>query len=194
MTKKKDNIVKNALILFAITVVAGMLLGLTYSVTEEPRAEQAIKQRDRALNSVIADATFEELEDVVLDDYNKIRSIFVANKDGEIAGYAFNLGTKEGYGGLIELVVGIDTAGNITGIDVMKHNETPGLGAKADEGEFKNEFVNKPAATLEVVKGSATSETEIASIGGATITSKAVTYAVNEAIEYYNNELAKEVE
>jgi electron transport complex protein RnfG len=187
-----NSIVKDALILFAITVVAGMLLGFTYTITEQPRAEQAIIKRDTALNSVIADATFTELEDVVLDNYPDIKNIFVAKKGEEVVGYAFNLISNKGYGGTIELVAGIDVAGNVTGIDIMKHAETPGLGAKADEPAFKSEFVNKPVATLNVVKGAPVNENDIAAIGGATITSRAVTGAVNVAIDYYNNELAKE--
>lgn len=190
----KSNIVKDALVLFVITIIAGMLLGFTYTVTKEPIAEQGIKKRDAALSNVIAEATFEKIEDAKLEDYVKIKEVFVANKDEEVVGYAFNLSTKEGYGGVIELAVGIDTAGNVTAIDVMKHTETPGLGSKAGEPDFKNQFINKPATTLEVVKGAAVNENEIAAIGGATITSRAVTGAVNAAIDYYNNELTKEVE
>jgi len=183
--------VKNALILFAITLIAGALLGATYAITKEPIAQQQIIQRDKALNAVISDATFAEL-DLNVNDYPKIQSVFEAKMGDEVAGYAFKLMTKEGYGGEIQLVVGISNDGEVTGIDIIKHSETPGLGAKADEDEFKSNFEGKPTTTLSVVKGNATSDDEIVAIGGATITSSAVTGAVNEAIDFYNNELAKE--
>lgn len=183
--------IKNSLILCVITLVAGFLLGATYFVTKEPIAEQKIIQRDMALENVMSDASFEAIE-LDISSYPMVQNIFKALKDGETKGYAFKLLTKEGYGGNIELVVGISTEGKITGVDIIKQSETPGLGAKADDAFFKDEFVEKDATSLTVVKGSASSESEITAISGATITSRAVTNAVNEAILCYNQELKEE--
>jgi electron transport complex protein RnfG len=186
----KNNIIKDALILFAITVISGLLLGFTYTVTKDPIAEQQIKIREKALNSVIENAKFEDVN-IDLDKDSVIVDIFEAKRDNEIVGYAFKLATKEGYGGTIELIVGINTDSTVSGIDIIKHSETPGLGAKSDKNSFKDQFKGKPTKPLTVVKDKADTDTEIDSISGATISSRAVTNAVNLAIEYYNNNLSK---
>ncbi|MCT4598231.1 MAG: RnfABCDGE type electron transport complex subunit G [Vallitalea sp.] len=186
----KSNIIKDALILFAITLIAGLLLGGTYTITEEPIKDQQIKIRNKALNSVIENATFEK-STVDLENESSITELFVAKKGEDIVGYAFKLATKEGYGGVIELVVGINIDGTVSGIDITKHSETPGLGANADKDSFKNQFKGKPTQQLTVVKNGATSDTEIDSLSGATISSRAVTNAVNVAINYFNTNLSK---
>lgn len=183
-------IIKNGLILFAITLIAGALLGLTYEVTKEPIADaQAVKQ-DNALQKVFNNASFNEMNELSnADNYPYIAKSFEAVIDGDVAGYAFKMVTPEGYGGNIEFVVGLSIEGQVTGIDIIKHAETPGLGAKAAEAEFKDQFMDKPITLLEVVKTGASAETDIEAISAATITSKAVTNAVNQAIDCYNNEL-----
>ncbi len=190
MSQTKDNIIKNAIILFLITVIAGGLLGITYEVTKEPiKVQQKIK-KEEALQSVIPKASFEEMS-VDLADYPNISSVYEATIDGQIAGYAFELIAPEGYGGDIQLMAAIGADGLVKGIDVIKHAETPGLGAKADEPEFKSNFVDKPAAQLNVVKGDAANDNDIVSISGATITSRAVTNVVNDAIAFYQDEIGQ---
>lgn len=192
ITKKKDDTIKNAMILFAITIVAAIILGFSYNITLEPIAVQELKTRDTALNNVLPDATFTEIPIEKPQEYEKLMNVFEA-KDGSgtLSGYAFKLGTKEGYSDVIELIVGIDLKGNITGIDVIKQNETPGLGAKADDENFKSQYIGKRADVLEVIKSGSVNEQEIVAISGATITSKAVTYAVNEGSGYFNTILKK---
>ena len=70
-------------------------------------------------------------------------------------------------------------------------SETPGLGAKANESEFKSQFKDKSASKLSLVKGKISSENEVSAISGATITSSAVTNGVNSAIEVFNSYLNK---
>ena len=90
-----------------------------------------------------------------------------------------------GYGGDMEMAVGIDADGNVTGVSIISHGETPGLGAKATEADFIDQYSGKNAKeTLTVVKGDA-AENEISAISGATITSRGVTEGVNEALQYY---------
>lgn len=186
----KNKIIKDALILFAITVCAGLLLGLTHTVTEKPIAEQQIKIRDAALNSVLNDCQFTPVE-ADLSEQPVIREIYLAKKNDEINGYAFKLVTKEGYGGEIELIVGINSDATISGIDIIKHSETPGLGANADSDKFKNQYKGKPTEQLTVVKGGGASDTEIDALSGATISSRAVTNAVNVASQYFNDNFSE---
>ena len=183
---KKDSIIKNAFILFGITLIAGLLLGFTYSMTADAIVEQTKIKTEKALSTVLENATFTETP--IDGDVDYITRIYEANaKDtNDISGYAFQLATSEGYDGTINMMVGINIDGTINGIDIISHTETPGLGAKADDDPFKKQFVNKEASTLTLVKGNSDGQ-NIDAIGGATITSSAVTTAVNEAITYYNN-------
>lgn len=189
MEKQKDNIVKNALILFAITIIAGLLLGLTYEVTKEPIRLVQEEIKNNALQAVVIDATSFEALDVVEDDaYPGVEGVYAAMKDGQVIGYAFEMTATEGYGGDISLMVGLGMDETVLGIDIIKHAETPGLGAKADEAVFKDEFVGEVTDLLEVVKETPSDEPgDISSISGATITSKSVTNAVNVAILYYDD-------
>ncbi len=190
-------IIKNTLILFIITLCSGLLLGLTHTLTADARAEQAIKTRNAALQNVIGEADFKEyIEDedayqALLEKYPNVNAIYSAQVQNDILGYTFILSTKEGYGGEIQMAVGISSSGEIKGIDIIKHSETPGLGAKADKEPFKSQFKDLTAQPIIVKKSSAQrSQNEIDAIGGATITSQAVANAVNQAVDFYNSNIA----
>ena len=73
----------------------------------------------------------------------------------------------------------------------MEINDTPGLGLKAKEPEFKSQFAGKKAEALSVTKSGSGSDNEIAAISGATITSSATTNAVNAALYYLHNCIGK---
>ncbi len=88
-------------------------------------------------------------------------------------------------------MVGIYDDGTLSGIDIISHTETPGLGNKADESPFKEQFIQKEAVLLTLTKGDKSGQ-NIDAISGATITSSAVVNAVNEAIDYYNSYLQEE--
>lgn len=186
MAKQQDNIIKNALILFAITLIAGMLLGTTYEVTKEPIRLVQEKIKNEALSAVVPEAdNFAEVP-VADGSSEQIVAVYEATEAGNLVGYAFEMLGKEAYGGDISLMVGLDTEGTIISIDIVKHNETPGLGAKADEPEFKSEFSGETAMDLTVVKTTPSDDPgDISAISGATITSRSVTGAVNVAIDYY---------
>ncbi|RRD94914.1 RnfABCDGE type electron transport complex subunit G [Clostridiales bacterium COT073_COT-073] len=181
-------IIKNTLILFAITAIAGLLLSIVNSMTADAIAAQKIIQRDNALNAVLPDASFEEIKIEKAEEYQRIQGIYQAKDSaGNLAGYAFML-TNKGYGGTITLAAGISAGGVISGMDIITHSETPGLGANADTDKFKEKLKGKQAETLTVVKGNNDGQ-NVDALSGATITSAAVTDAVNEAIAYYNNQL-----
>ncbi|MDF1616333.1 RnfABCDGE type electron transport complex subunit G [Petrocella sp. FN5] len=193
MAKQSDNIIKNAMILFMITVIAGTLLGLTYEVTKEPIRIQQERLKNNALKAVVFEATEFSLIDLEEGSSEQgIVNLYEATKDGAIIGYAFEMTATEGYGGNIALMVGIGMDDQILGVDVIRHNETPGLGAKITELAFKSEFEGQPVAPLTVIKGAPTGNPgDITSISGATITSVSVTNAVNVATQYFNDNMAE---
>ncbi|MBQ6408479.1 MAG: FMN-binding protein [Butyrivibrio sp.] len=193
------SMIKNALILFAITLVAGILLGLVYQVTKDPIAYQEKLAQDKANQSVFASAA--TFEDVAVDtgkaesslaDYSgvSIESVKKAlDGAGSVLGYVIQVKSK-GYGDFIEYTVGITNEGSINGISIIKIAETPGLGMNAEK-VIAPQFVDKAATLFSVVKSGQLSDanTQIEAISGATITSKAVTDGVDAAVSYFENAL-----
>ncbi len=196
---KKNTILKDALILTVITLIAGGLLGLVYEVTKKPIANQQEKAKQEAYKAVFEDAdSFEECveaEDADLAEAlkeqgfeaQKINEIMEAkDASGETLGYAVNVTTSEGYGGDITFSMGVQLDGTLNGISILSISETAGLGMNATKDEFKNQFSDKNAEAFEVTKAGASDENEINAISGATITSKAVTGGVNAGICAFN--------
>jgi electron transport complex protein RnfG len=193
---EQNKIIKNALILCVITVIAGGLLGLVYEVTKEPIATQRELAKSNALKQVSGDAdSYEPVEfEVETVKGVTINEINRAYKNNEISGYDFILSTREGYNGNIDLAVGINVEGNISGVVIIKDSETVGLGSKINDDEFKGQFIDKPATKFNLKKSGASGDDEINAIGGATISSAAITNAINRVVEFYEENLAKEVQ
>lgn len=117
----------------------------------------------------------------------KINTIYEAkDASGNVVGYDFDVSEMEGYGGEINFIVGIDNEGAITGISILKISETAGLGMKAKEADFRDQYVGKAVESFVVTKTGKTADNEIDAISAATITSKAMTKGVNAAIVAFN--------
>ena len=193
------SMIKNALILFAITLVAGVLLGIVYQVTKGPIEEQANAAQNKASQLVFADAKNFEKKDVddatlqnILADYEGVEILGVKTalaEDGTPLGYVIEINSK-GYGDFIDYTVGITNDGNINGISIISIAETPGLGMNAEE-VIVPQFTDKTAQQFAVVKNGQLSDsnTQIEAISGATVTSTAVTNGVNAAVALFENVL-----
>lgn len=191
----KNTIIKDAVILTLITLVAGGVLGLVYEITKEPIAKQQEMAKQEAYKSVFEDAdSFEvcveegdgELAAYLAENGFEAQTIneVMEAKDasGETLGYAINLTTSEGYGGDITFSMGVREDGTLNGISILTISETAGLGMNATKDEFKNQFQNKQAEAFEVTKTGAAADNQINAISGATITSNAVTKGVNSGL------------
>ena len=203
------NIIKDACILFAITLVAGILLGLVYNVTKDPIAQQNEKAKQKAYQEVIADADkFEALDgsyasDKVAEtakavlaasatDFSKddVSEVVAGIKNGKIIGFVVTVVAHDGYGGDIKFTVGISTDGKVLGVSFLSISETAGLGMRAKQDpSFTSQFTAKSDAVASfsvVTDGSASeSNANVDAIGGSTITSKSVTKGVNYALAVY---------
>jgi electron transport complex protein RnfG len=193
------SMIKNALILFAITLVAGILLGLVYQVTKEPIAYQEKLAQDKANQSVFATAS--TFNDEAVDEAKAaevaaahggvvIESVKSAvDGSGNVLGYVIQVKSK-GYGDFIEYTVGITNESKVNGISIISIAETPGLGMNAEK-VIVPQFADKDAQQFTVAKNGQVSDpnTQIEAISGATITSKAVTEGVNAAVSYFDNAL-----
>ena len=184
---------KLGLNLLIISAVAALLLALTNSVTASTIAQRNEQANAEARKLVLESAQdFEEVKDAKTDNSKgiKVSEIYEAkDASGNTVGYTLKV-LPSGYGGTIELMVGIDSAkGQVSGINVVSNSETAGLGAKSTDPEFSDQYKGKPLEELSVLKNGTPGDTEIKAISGATITSTAVTNGVDAAIEVYNNSL-----
>ncbi len=176
-------------VLLIICVIAAILLGLTNEITYEKIAEQIEKSNNEARQLVLPTADeFTKLEEAKLTsiqanpDYSIVRDIYEAKTGGSLSGYTVMVAPK-GYGGAIEMVVGIDLNGTVQGVKVGTNNETPGLGKNAEKPAFSEQYKNKTWDSLiSVIKNGTPKENEIVAIAGSTITSKGVTEGVNKAM------------
>ena len=164
------------LILCLITVVAGLALSLTNMVTEGPIQEQKLKAGNAARIAVFADA--DGFAELTLEEGSKVDSAYAATKGGETVGYVVQA-TANGYGGPIEVVLGVNTAGAVTGISVggSAFAETAGLGTRVKEPEFTAQFAGLTAVPQ--------LGTNVDGISGATISSSAATGAAARAYQYW---------
>ena len=190
---------KNTGILLAITLIAGLLLGLVYQVTKEPIAQQEAKAKQEACQEVFADAaSFEAVELVTADEdawssegygQESIDEVMMAKDSaGSTLGYVITVTTKEGYGGDIQFTMGVRTDGTVNGISLLSISETAGLGMRADE-VLKPQFAGKQVDKFEYTKSGASSENQIDAISGATITTNAMTNGVNAGLYYFQTVL-----
>lgn len=181
------DILKLGITLFGICAIAALVLDITNSITAPVIEERNIQASNESRKIVLPDAyEFKKLEDISSD---LVTEVYEGIKDGEVVGYTIKTSSK-GYGGYIESMVGISKDGKITGVEIGNHSETPGLGSKATEPTFKNQYLNKNTSnSLLVVKGSVNNENEISAISGATITSNGITSGVNAAMKIYNGKI-----
>ncbi len=178
-----NKIVRLGTILFGITAATGLILGAVQGVTEAPIAAQREAQKTAALASVLPGAS--KFEPLPLQSPNgAVTEAFAASDEKGPAGWCLTVATK-GFGGPMTLVAGIDAGGTVRGISILEMNETPGLGARAREETFSGQFAGKSAKhALTVVKAPPEKDNQIQAISGATISSRAVTGAVNAACAY----------
>ncbi len=157
--------------LFIIALLAGLALGATYFFTKEPIARQRAIASQGARSLVIEGLALPD-EGAVLT--GNVTGAYVTDQGGRVIEV-----TATGYGGQFLVTVGVAADGRITGVSVGENQETVGLGKNAEKKEFTGQFVGKDSA-IEVVKHGAAGN-QIDALTGATVTSRAVTNAVNEA-------------
>lgn len=187
-----NNIVKLGLNLFIICAVAALALGATNQITAPVIEQRNIQANNESRQTVLPNATeFKKVDEGNYENIgNLVEEVYQGEDGSDVVGYTMKVLPK-GYGGKIELIVGISSDGKVTGINIGSMSETPGLGAKASDPQFSDQFKDKEAKELKLVKGSTSGEDEIQAISGATITSTAVTKGVNTAIQVYNSSFNK---
>jgi electron transport complex protein RnfG len=183
------SIIKPAIVLLIICLVVTASLAFTYAITRDKIEERAKLDAENARREVLADANyFNRVENIerFIDknpELNIVKEVYEGVKDNASVGYAFMVVNK-GYGGDMNVTVGINNKGEITGVKIGNNSETPGLGLKVTDEAFRSQFVGfAPSEPLQVVKGEKAKQEEIEAISSATISTRAVTKAVQAAVD-----------
>lgn len=201
----KGGFMKDAVILCAITLVAGACLGGVYEMTKAPIDAANLAAKEEAYRTVFPDAASFDAgdladkipaanEEIAGLGYGKVsvdEAVTANDASGAAAGYVVTATSNDGFGGAITVSVGIQSDGTVNGIEFLTLAETAGLGMNAQKPEWKGQFAGKKADVFSVTKDGASSDDQINAISGATITSRAVTNAVNAAVYFVDNCLAQ---
>lgn len=184
--REKRQVLFLGLMLFLFCAVAGLALGLVYENTKNLIADKKLSVQMAAFREVLPgrdDAVLEEFP-VPEEFAGTLKNLFYAENYGYVM-TVYGFGYK---GDLIEIAVGISLEDEITGVRILSHSETPGLGSNAAKPSFLNQFTGRSALSdLVAVKDGADLDYEIDGLTGATKTTKGVVEAVNFACRYYRN-------
>lgn len=167
--KNAKYILRLTLTLLLITAVVAGLLGLVNALTEEKIQALQNEKAESAMREVLPADGYEEIE----TDAENVTALYRAGE----AGYVVRLSVN-GFGGAIDMMVGVDTGCAVTGVSIISHSETASLGANCTRDDFRAQYVGT-TGELAVTKDGG----QIDALTGATVTSRAVTDGVNSALK-----------
>ena len=174
--KTIKEIVIPAVVLFIIATVCTALLAGTNLLTKDKIADLAVQAENEAKSAVIEATSFSAAKEIDGNIYYE-----ALDEKDNVIGYVFNVSAKS-YGGVLTCMVGISAEDEkVTGVEITAISDTPGLGMKATAKDWLSQFIGKESGIL--VNKNSSSDTEIQAITSATITSQAVTDAVNSAFD-----------
>ena len=174
--KNREDIIKPVGVLLAICIIIPLALSITNKVTAKKIAELEAANSKKNMQSLIDADNFEECENGEITYYAAING-------GKTAAYIFTESSK-GYGGDVSVMTAIKPDGTVAGVAILDvSGETPGLGQNAAKESFFSQYIGLKKG-VSVLKNVAKAENnEVDAVTGATITSTAVTRAVNKALD-----------
>ncbi len=193
---KKDifRALKEAAILFLITLFVGLLLGFSYEFTKGPIEEAKANKKQNTLKEVFESASRFELIDNnaalysgVTEEFDtSVSEIYLAYSEAdEVIGAVVESVGHGGYNGDIDLYVGITNDRTVSGVSLLSINETAGLGMKAGD-VLVPQYKGRNVLEFHFTQNGASAPDEIDAISGATKTTRAVNNAVNTALYVFD--------
>lgn len=176
---------KLVVVLTLVCLIAALALAGVDRITKEPRLEQKRLAHLKAIKSVLP-----PFDNDPLKDKKEIEEItfYLGKKEGKITGIAFS-SKGVGYSGFITIMMGVSPEDDsITGIEILEHSETPGLGANIEKEEFRNQFKEKSLVNSKLVDGGLAVKKDrgdIDALTGATISSRGATEAVDKGLKMF---------
>ena len=179
---------KLTIVLTIICSLAATALALVYTITKEPIAFQQRLKKLKAIKAVQPDydnAPDQDFVDLKTDGSAEVPTRFYITKKGETPTGVVFMVSAVGYGGTIDLMVGLNPEGSITGVQVLRHTETPGLGAKITEEKFLKQFASR---NIQDTNWALKKEGgDIDQISGATISPQAVVKALSGGLTLFSD-------
>lgn len=168
--KNARYILRLTVTLLLITAVVAALLGFVNYLTEDKIAAGQREKAKNAMREVLPAENYDLLE----ASAEGINAVYRADDLGYVVDVTVN-----GFGGAINMMVGVDAEGRVAGVSIVSHSETASLGANCTREDFRSQF-SGAEGTLAVTKDGGSIE----ALTGATVTSRAVTNGVNLAVEF----------
>ena len=187
MAKKKESTLINmVIVLFLITLAAGLSLGYVNDITLEPKAKARLAKKTKALELVLPEFDNNPIEQVQRFKSDKVKDsveVYMAIKDSILVGMAVTGTSEKGYSGIVKLMVGFEPDGKIRNITVLQQKETPGLGTKMKGDKFIQQYRGKDPSNfdLRVKKDGG----EVDALAGATISTRAFSEATQQAYDVH---------
>ncbi len=190
------DLIKMVVVLTAICAVSGLLLAYTNEATKPARERQLIKY----VQGPSIEAVFHDLDNNPIYDNDPFRDfvtidmgedekgkplekkVFLAKKGDELVAMAYTTSDSRGFHGFLEMMIAMDPEGNIIGLSMTTHSESPGYGANSEKPEFTNQF--KAGIAPDEVELSSNGG-KIDAISGASVTSAAIIRALKKAVEVF---------
>lgn len=174
--KNREDIIKPVGVLLAICIIIPLALSVTNKVTVKKIAELEAANSKKNMQSLIDADNFEECENGEITYYAAING-------GKTAAYIFTESSK-GYGGDVSVMTAIKPDGTVAGVAILDvSGETPGLGQNAAKESFFSQYIGLKKGVSVLKNGAKAENNEVDAVTGATITSTAVTHAVNKALD-----------
>lgn len=174
--KNREDIIKPVGVLLAICIIIPLALSVTNKVTVKKIAELEAANSKKNMQSLIDADNFEECENGEITYYAAING-------GKTAAYIFTESSK-GYGGDVSVMTAIKPDGTVAGVAILDvSGETPGLGQNAAKESFFSQYIGLKNGVSVLKNGAKAENNEVDAVTGATITSTAVTRAVNKALD-----------
>lgn len=182
------------IVLTIACLIAAVSLAKVYDVTKGPIAEQERLRTMNGLKAVLPafdNDVVKDSRDVVVGKNKNGKDVtvkfYTGKKDNAPVGTALQVVAPDGYAGDINILMGVGTDGKVSGIEIISHKETPGLGSRITKEEWKAKFKGRSledGARFAVKKDGG----EIDQFSGATISPRAVVKAVKKGLEIYKKE------
>jgi Na+-translocating ferredoxin:NAD+ oxidoreductase subunit G len=175
------DMIKVTLSLVVIFIAAGLIMGLTYMQTSPVRFIAEKKEHEEALKLMAPEATDPIHTAGTWTIHGKPSKYYDATSGGRTVAYIADTSGK-GYSSFIQMMVSLDTDLKVKDVNILHHGETPGLGDQVEDRKlFLDQFKGKLLQQLVLIKGE--TKENIQAITGATISSRAVTNGVRDAVQ-----------
>lgn len=180
------DIIRLVVVLTLICVAAAISLAKVYDYTKEPIAQQRRLAKLKAIEAVLPEHDNQPDQDTQEFDVggDRTRIVYLGLAGGKVIGLAFEIKSLEGYGGEIVAMLGIDPNGAISGVEIVKLAETPGLGAKIANPDFRSQFLGKSLRNTRFMLKK--DGGDIDQVTGATISPRAIVNALKEGLEFFD--------